>query len=416
MLANKATKEAERANQEAQRANAEWEIADWSMKRSTTLSQLSDARADSYQYVFGIDEKQSDLSAKFLEYLANIDAVEKENNPSAYAAKRFVIGKHFLDRNDYRRARDVLEPWVAEEYGNPETLAYGQTLLGHVYVEFGMQVQALSLFKKAEQYYIGTPFENTMEHTAMAIQVALLSDDEKETTRVVGMIDALMESVTNQYNRSFLIGRIYKLQLKQGNFNAAYTALKQQVQMVEAGALGKTASLDTIFLNYASMNIFYSNELFLAKKNLDVAREITETRKGESKSLGYIYELEADLSWIEQDYKVALPKNILALELLEKYAGKSEHYVGVLAKQAVIQADTKNFDAAGLILQELRALSEDVTGVWPELLELYISARKEGIASAQQITMDPGFPREKIEKKLVPGYFLKRLQEDGLKL
>jgi len=407
---------AKRATSEAQRANEELSRADWNQKRTDTILQMSDARADSFQYLFGVDEDQDELSNKLLGYLNDLHTSEKDSNPARHAAKRYAIGKHFLDRNDYRTARTVLEPWISEGYGDPEILAYGQSALGFAYEAFGERRLARDMFQSAEAYFIGTPIENTIEHAVTAVQVALNSDSPDATNHAARVIDAALTDATRPYNRSYLLGREYKVHLKQGNFAEAYSALKQQIEMIEAGALGKLAGFDTSFLNYATMNIFYREDLGLARENLKVVQDVIDRTKGESQTLGYLLELEATLHWIARDYSTALRQNTMALTLLEKYAGNSPLYADTLAKQAIFLTELADKDAARSARTKLVQMPEHVVGSWPDLLDLYITARQEGIESAQKLYQAPNFPRESITKNLVPAFFLRHLGKQGLEL
>lgn len=129
-----------------------------------------------------------------------------------------------------------------------------------------------------------------------------------------------------------------------------------------------------------------------------------------------IHGLNAVLAWVEKDYSLALAQNSVALELYQKYSGKAGHFASSLSLQGFIQADSKDVDAARDTLDELRGLPENVSGVWPDLLNLYITVRQEGVGSAQQIYQDSVFPKQAIEKQLMPSYFLNQLREDGLQL
>ena len=122
------------------------------------------------------------------------------------------------------------------------------------------------------------------------------------------------------------------------------------------------------------------------------------------------------MGWLEKDYAGALAYSKQSLQVLEKYTGRAAGYAAVLAKQGIIEADSSDFDAAQETLTALNGLPEDVVGVWPDVLNLYITARQDGIGSARALYQDSAFPEQTIEKNLVPGYFLNLLKENGLTL
>ncbi len=272
------------------------------------------------------------------------------------------------------------------------------------------------MFQNSENFYVGTPLENTIEHAAAAIQIALLSNDPAETDRAKAIIHTVLETDDGPYNRLYLIGRIYKIERKHGNWDAAYQALERQIRMIESGHLAEIASSDTSHINFAKMNFYHKRNYVLAIRHVEVARNIADKKKGRSGTIGHIHLLHAMQNWVNEDYDESLEKISQALSVFEEYSGQSAHFVDGLAAQAIVQADAGNFEAASKILHQLNTELRSKAGTWPKLIEIYIAARQDGIQRAQEIYDGPNTKKQKMLKRLIHTYFLNILKEDGLEI
>lgn len=407
---------ANKATQETARANKELIQSEWNLRQASVNSVINSARADAFQYVFGLEADQQALSSRLEEYLGDITEGEKANNPQIAAAKSYVVGKHFLSRNDYVTARQAFEPWIEEGHGSEHLRAFGQTSLGFAYQQLGEPELALKMFQNSEKFYVGTPLENTIEHAATAIQIALLSDDAVETDRARNIIKTVLEIDEGPYNRLYLIGRIYKIERKHGNWEAAYDALEQQIGMIESGHLGEIASSDTSHINFAFMNFYHKQDYALAMQHVQIAQSIADTKKGKSGTIGHILTLRAMQDWMNKDYETALKNISEAQSVFEEYSGRSQYFIGALAFNGIIQADAGNYEAASKILERLKTELTDKSGTWSDLLQVYIVAREEGIQSAQKLYDNPNTDKRSMLGKLNQGFYLTVLKEDGLKL
>ena len=367
--------------------------------------------------MFGSNKAQDTLGDKFLEYLAASAPGEQEENAELFATKSWVVGKHFLDRHDYKTARQVFEPWLAEGYGEPMVLTFGRVSLGFVYQAMGEKQLAIDMFTQGEEYYRTSRLKNTADHAVPVIQAANLSGDVAEMGKATELIDLVLSNEeTDPYSRTFLIMEKYKLETRQADWEAAYASIKRGIELIESGAFGRVSSVDIYHTRYARMNVFYKRDLALAKKYLSKGQEVADNYKGENLVLGFITDLRAVLAWDEKDYAAALTHSKKALEIFEQYTGQADYYASGLAKQGIILADAGSFDLAATTLAQLQALPSGHTPVTPDVLNLYISARQKGMAAAQQQYQDTGFPVKDVLSKLEPAYFLDVLQTDGLQL
>ena len=398
---------ANKAGAEAVRANEALDEAEWNLVRASDHSDLSSIRADAFQYVIGNDDER--LGARLLEYLEAIPEEELINNPNRYSTKVFIIGKHFLEKNDYIKAKEILEPWVKADVGRPRILAFGKVTLAFAYQKLGQKQEALNLYREVYQYYIGTPENETIEHAAAAIQVGLLSSDDTETRNSIKIVEKVLEKDGGLYNRLYLIGKMHELELRLGNKDRAYEALQKSIRLIEDGHLGQIAGKDTRYVNFARASLFMKNDQVTARNYLEKALAITESYKGESQTLGLIYELQALLSWLDNDPATAIQYGGKALVLLEKYTGKSPEYAAVKGQLGIFYAEKGDLELANKTLLELQAIDLDGAAIWQDLLGLHLIAKEEGFEAAKTHFANSKIDRAAMEKSLAVSFYLNQL-------
>ena len=405
------------AQSEAARANEELTRANWNADNADILGSVANSYVDAFQYVFGQDEEIEQLSDRLIDYHALSMKEDRHDNPTAFATKSYAVGKHFLQRNDYVNARKVLEPWINEGLGDsPKLLNYGKSSLGHTYRNLGEPVLALEMFESVEAFYIGTPQENTIEHAAVAITAALLSGDASKSKKASKIIDHILQTDNDLGVQMYLNVQIFQMESKLGNWEASYKALSKAVAIIESGVLGLSTGLDTVRLNLAEMDVLYQQDFPSARKRIAAAQEFADSRKGESKSQAKIYALQALMTWSEGDVNEAQALITQSIPLTKKYSGMSSSYVTYLAYQGMIYADMAQFERAKHILNQINDIPEDNRNSWPDLLQLYLTARQAGVKEAQNLYDSASINQEAMHKSFKQVYILKMLEKDGLKL
>ena len=400
---------------EAKRANQELARAKWNAEKAETLGSVANSYVDAFQYAFGQEADMDRLSDRLKDYHAIILKEKKEKNASVAATKSYAIGKHFLQRNDYVNARKVLEPWVNEGYGgDAQLLAFGQASLGHAYRNLGEIELASAMFEKSASFYVGTPEENTIEHAATAISAALLSHDPIQTKKARKIADNILENDERVDVQMYLWAQINHMESKQGNWAAAYDAITESVEIIDSGAVGVGAGLDSPQLNLAEFDILLKGNIPAARSRINKVQDLSNARKGESKTQGFIYELESLMAWSEGDVTTALAFIEKAIELNEKYSGRSRFYIRSLTYQGIMHANGGNFDMAENSLKKIRQLPVEKQGSWPEILQVYLTAHQEGVGAAQDLYDSKKLNVQKLQRDFRQAYFLKKLEEEGL--
>ena len=409
VMANKAT-------QEAARANAELKRTEWLKKESDHNISIAWATKDAFQYAYQQDVDQDRIDQKLVKYLDEISDEDREKGPDAIAIKTLVVGSHFTTKYDYKAAREILEPWVTAGTGDEHILALGQTFLAYSYADAGEKKRAGELFRKAADYYEGTPAEERMDYFNTVIRSALMLETEEGANQARSAIRRGLETQEFLFPQMYLTAQLYKVEYQQRNWEAAFAAQVKVVEMIEEGALGVTSGADTARLTLARMYAFYKRDYESALYHLEKVQALSDTKKGESKVLGGIHELRAVFALERRDHEAAVDNISKSISIFEKYSGKTTHYAAAMAQRGIIETEMNDFEGASKILQTLNANLEDKAGSWTNLLQLYISTRQDGVEQGQKFYDSPEFDQEKIKGNLHQSYYLEALKADGLNL
>lgn len=406
-----------KATAEAQKAADELVIAEWNFQKADILGSVANSYVDAFQYAFGQDNNADLLTQRLLEYLAISQKEDRVDSPLSAAQKSYAVGRHFLSRNDYVNARAALEPWVTEGYGGSEQLLrFGQANLAHAYRNLGKPDLAAELFKSVELFYRNSPEKNSYEHMAMAVSAALLSEDEDLTNGARMITNTLLEAEDGPQMKMYMYSQMARMESKIGNWEGAYEALTSTVSIIESGTIGASSGSDTEQINLAQMDVFHKQDLVSARKRIEAVKDVAKTHKGESKTLGVAYELEAVIYWIEGDYDTAQTLIEKGNILTKKYTGLSDSYAHGLLFQVVIKADAGKFDEAHKVLSHLGEIPTSDSATWLAVAKLYVEARENGMGAAQIFYNSQGLELSKIRLNLRQNYLLSILEKDGLKI
>ncbi len=407
---------ANKANMEAQKAANELENTKWHLEKADMQSSISIVYVDAFQYAFGQDEKTEILSQRLKDYLAINEKKDMPDDPLSMAQKSYAIGKHFLSRNDYLNARAAFEPWVTEGYGGDDMLlAIGQANLGHAYKNLGETKLAGGMFRKAEVFYRGTPYENSADHMAVAVSAALLLDDEDLMIRARKIVETMLETEENSFMKMYMHSQISKMESKIGNWSESYTALASAIEVIDSGAISASYGLGGTRLSMAQMDVFFKQNFEPARKQIESVKARAQEIKGESQTLGATYELEAIIHWMEGDYETALPLIEQGGLMTKTYTGLSKTYAQSLAFKTIIEADAGKYTQALQTIDLLAKVPTDKAGEWLALAALCVEARQKGISAAQVLYDAKPLDVSKIRLNLRQGFLLNLLEKEGLK-
>ena len=122
------------------------------------------------------------------------------------------------------------------------------------------------------------------------------------------------------------------------------------------------------------------------------------------------------MTWSKGDVNEAQALITQSIPLTKKYSGMSSSYVTYLAYQGMIYADMAQFERAKYTLNQINDIQENNSNSWPNLLQLYLTARQAGMKEAQNLYDSGTINQEAMHKSFKQIYILKMLEKDGLKM
>lgn len=402
------------ARDEAQRANVELETANWLRVKSDLDVAMSDAYADGFRFAFGQD-KEDRLSEYLLEYHASVIDKYKSVNPDYAAVTSFVIGEHFIRRDDYVNGRVILDPWIAEEYGSSKRLiSLGQAMLGHGYRGLEENEAAANLFAKSASFYIGTPDENSFDHLAPATLAGIMSTDKALEDDAEKRIGAILKTTEDSFTKVFFLSRLSNLEKKRGNWDAVHKALLQCVEIINSNRSGNFAGEDIIRKALIESYIFYKQDYTGALAQMKILEDFSENERGENLVLGDAILMRSAMHWKERDLDAASVDLAKAERLIFRYNGEGKGAEFLRAHTGFMQVDMKDFTSAEAELAALNRLDSDVSDIWANMLELYLIAKRDGVAAAQAFAENNVWDTERAMKTPQYYFYFNTLLAEGL--
>jgi len=419
--ANEATQEANRANEEAIRANAETKKAKellarakWSAEQEFTQYQIATTYSDAMQRSLGQQETDR-VTEYLLDYVAESD-LEDKDNPEQRALKRFAVGKHFLNRNDYIRSRQVLEPWIKENYGSPDMLRFGSAILGFAYRNTGDKALAIDAFRTSAALSEGTFAEGSPDHASAMLQAAILSESEADMDKAGEVVEKLLEKETNPQMRMYFQNQVFRIERKRGNWDTAYNIMAKVVEDIDNNLSSEMAGQDTNRMNLADMEVYHRGDYAAAEKQIQIVMDMAEGDKGESMVLGRALELQAAIDRKLGNLESANSNTSKALVIYEKYIGKSALYIDAAVLRGMIMADQGHITRSKDMLDMLNSLSPEETQHWAALLKLYVDLSENGPGNAGAMIEKSGLNLDEAHSSVKLNFYLKDLQDQGLNI
>ncbi|MDT0594939.1 serine/threonine-protein kinase [Glaciecola petra] len=417
-FAKQADTEAQRAKLALTESEQSLAQANFYLDRADLFHATQSAYADTLQSMFGaeadVDKQTSILKGRWQQ------AYElRESDPNNAAFLSYAIGRHFLFRNDYLTAIDVFQPWVDEEYGPPALLGFGRQMLAIAYFSVGREQDALPLLRKTEAWMAASFDANTPDHIAAATQIAILTEEPDDITKAEGLLlKGLSVEIVDPLAMYFW-NQTSKLRQLRGDFPAAYEAIKEVANIIDAKPLIEISGTDTGLLNLAEFELWHTQDLDRAET---IARRVIDTvvaKKGESRELGIAYSVLANRAMLQNDVDAALSYIDQAIPIIEKYSGASSNSsIYVVLDKAEYLALNNDASAKLILRQVADRLSEKKPSSHLDtrlgLAELFVSFQLEGLDAANKLAQEKLLDTEVIQKNIELSFMRERLVSLGV--
>lgn len=328
---------ARQAEAEAGRAQAELARAEYFLDRNDVVNNAREAYADALQAMFASDADVERLTgmlkARWEEAHANRAA-----NPDQAAGLSYAIGRHFLYRNDYVTALEILGPWVSEGYGPADLLEQGRVILAFAYQHTGRRDEAEALFREslariARGYEAFTP-----DHAGRASDLASLTRDPADLAEAEAVLLRVAEQPDHPPDiASYLWNQTGLMRLWQGNRTGALEAWRQAVRLIEENPLSSPAGRDTRRLNLANAEFHIGGSAAAARALLERVLDQDLAESGRNREVGRALGLRGEIAMTEGRLAEAVTDLEEGTGIIARFAG-TQSGDWVIAQSALVEA------------------------------------------------------------------------------
>lgn len=394
-----AAHEADRARNEAEQSLAR---AEFFLGRANLYNLAQNAYSDALQRMFGNEadvERQTDLLLKrWREAVAR-----KDEEPEGAALMSYAVGRHFLFRNDYPTALEVLEPWVLAGYGPPDLLWLGQTLMPVLYINLGRPEDAVPLLRDNVAAFAQGWEANTPDHVAAATQLASITAKDEDLLHAESVLTQAMQEDHGPQVNMYFSNQLALMKRLRGDLDGAHQALRDLVGIIDSFQLMDISGTDTGRLNLASFELYHGRDLERAETLINEVLEKTTVARGENRESGRARVLLGAIRAEQERYDEALKLLEEGVDLTHRFGGqRSQPLAFAIASWAETLASSGNFIRAREVIEDGWAAvpSQDPRGVVEarlELAETWLRTLKPGLDEAARSSLIDAFDQRLLQ-------------------
>ena len=385
---------ARHAQAEADRAGEELARAEYYLNRASTNYRAQSAYADALQLLFGGDADVERMTETLLEHWREAHAARDEA-PDQAALISFAVGRHFLFRNDYQSALEVLETWLSEPYGPEPILERGYQLLPIVYDNLGRSEDALIYLRKVEASLAGGFDANSADHVAAATRIAILTRDPADARHAEEILMKAMESEADIHApiRLFFWNQLSFMRRIQGDLEGGYEAMRKVVDVIDESPLIEISEHGRVLMNLASYEHHYRHDTARAGELANFIATDLQAAKGESLEGGAALVL-LGLIANEQGEPGAVEMVRKGREQINRFSGaQSPRHVFATTALVRLLADSEAYSEASALMDAMQDTLGDLPASDPRqqqlnLSETYLIAARDGVRAARQFAAD----------------------------
>jgi len=396
-----AAQEADRARDEAEQSLAR---AQFFLGRANLYNLAQNAYSDALQRMFGNEadvERQTEvLLSRWREAVARQD-----EEPEGAALMSYAVGRHFLFRNDYPTALEVLEPWVRAGYGPPDLLSLGKTLMPVLYINLGRPEEAVPLLRENVAAFAKGWEANTPDHVAAATQLASITAQDEDLRHAESVLAQAMEVDHGPQVNMYFFNQLALMKRLRGDLDGAHQALRDLVGIIDSFQLMDISGTDTGRLNLAAFEVYHSRDLARAETLIDEVLENSTAARGENRESGRARVLLGVIRAHQGQYDEALELLAAGVGVTRRFGGeRSQPLAFAKAAWAEVLASSGNFDRAQEVMEEGWAAvpAQDARGLVKARMEL----------AASWLRAKQGFFDEAAYSALVDAFDQRLLQTD----
>lgn len=318
---------AAQAQAETEKAVARQLEAEENLKRSEFFHQRSElfrgiqrTYSNLQQTMYGGEADVERQTQIFMERWREAHA-KADQEPDEASQISYAVGRHFLFRNDYPTAIEVLSAWVEEGYGPEELHLQGQQLLAIAFTNAGRSQEALPLLRKVEAWRSSTYEAGLADHIATATQIADITRAPADIKKAEELLLNGIENHEGAYVIAYYLQRLAVLREMRGDFAGALEARRREIDVVENELQLSVENSDTSRIGLARFELFFEGDINRTQELINEVIEWSGKVKGESRVLGSAYLYKALILASQSDLDQALEVISHSVDLMIRYSG-----------------------------------------------------------------------------------------------
>ena len=387
---------AELAERERRAAEESLDRSEFFLGRANLYNMAQNAYSDALQRMFG-DEADVERQTQVLMERWREAHEQRLDEPENAALLSYAIGRHFLFRNDYPSALDVLESWMEAGYGPDDLQDLGRQLLPVLYLNLGRSDDAVPLLRANLATYAAGYEANSPDHVAMATQLAGITNDAEDLTRAEQLLSHAVQEPHGPPILMYFANQLSKMRRLQGDFDGALEALRELKAIIDANSLMDISGKDTGLINLAEFEFYYALDLESAEALVRRVLDDIQPARGDSRESGRALALLGTIRLHQNDSERAVELLEEAVALVSRFSGEQSQAT-VYALSGLLEAQA----AAGR-LEAMRGTEARLLSAIPKQDMRSLARTRADLARAfayRQLSTDDQSERGDIEALL----------------
>jgi len=350
---------AEVAERERLAAEENLERAEFFLGRANLYHSAQNAYSDALQRMFG-DEADVERQTRVLKARWREAHEQRIEEPENAALLSYAVGRHFLFRNDYPNALEVLETWLDAGYGPEAMQQLGRQLMPVLYLNVGRPNEAVPLLRTNIADFAASYEANSADHVAMATQLASITGDAEDLARAEQLLAKAVEDTHGPQVLMYFANQLSIMRRLQGDLDGALDALREVKAVIDANRLMDISGTDTGLINLAEFEFFHAGDHESAEQLVQRVLDEVEPARGKSRESGRALALLGMIRLQQNDSERAVELLEEAVALVSRFSGEQSQAT-VYALSGLLEAQA----AAGR-LEAMRGTEERLLSAIPE--------------------------------------------------
>lgn len=189
-------------------------------------------------------------------------------DPERAAMAAYAVGRSLIFQGNFREAREVLEPWIAEGYGPEQILWLGRLDLGYAYSRMGESEESLKLMREAKAYFAGMSDEPSYELVVSQQHIANATRQQEDYQELADYAERALAADAQGNERAHYYNSLETAYMRLGDFDKGAKYAREGLDFHIANPLLNAHRLGYIRVNVATFDIYHTGQYAEARELL----------------------------------------------------------------------------------------------------------------------------------------------------